>query len=214
MILIEQLVPRIDFPIVVHDMKIWDMDAESVTPAHLHGFNYRAKNRIDHTDAKSMVERIADAISIADECGQIKNSKFKSFSIKEPPMLSGEFRLNLELLSLEERRCAYFALLSNMTLENSISLTWSDVNVLRSNDLIQDCSLDIVDSMVRHLRFPYVFWETIDSSPVRLHNLRANLEIAFGCSFEALQEKFNSMVLTDPQIYSKELEKHFSRREL
>lgn len=211
MILVSNLVSRLDYPLDLHDLKLWDQDAESISSAILHGFNYRARQLTDRELANNLTNRIADAINIANQSGQISNSKLKNFKILESPMLLSDLRTNLELLDLSDRRCAYFALLTNMEIEQAMDLTWKEVNLLRQNGLIDDVAMDVIDSVPRHIRFPYVFWKYQDNLPVKLYQIKTDMEIAFGCKFEKLQAKFNSMVLTDPILHSEDIKRQFRR---
>lgn len=197
MYLIENLIPKHDYPSNLHDMKLWETDAEHLSSAHLHGFHYRAKRLIDPDMAKELVLRVADAVNLAHEAGQISNDKFKNFQLYTPPMLSGEFRIALEALPMRKRQCIYFALLAEMPLENAIDLTWDDAKLLFEKGILNDAALDVIEAIPPRLRCPYVFWNDETRMPYRLVDLRADTEILFGCEFEALQDRFNKMLLVD-----------------
>lgn len=208
---VESLVKRVDYPLSLHDMKLWDLDAEEITKAHLQGFYYRASVRTSKDEARDLVLRIADAITQASEVGAIHNHNLSGFSVAQPPMLSGELRISLELMSLETRRCAFFAMLMNWDIERAIDLKWSDINYLRQFEDINDIAFDILRSVPQHISFPYVFWKLEDGMPVKLNNARADIEIAFGIEFEVLLKRFSSMVISDPSLSAAEIESYFSR---
>lgn len=208
---VETLVKRVDYPLSLHDMKLWDLDAEEITRAHLQGFYYRASVRTSKDEARELVLRIADAITQASEAGAIHNKKLSGFSVAQPPMLSGELRIALELMHLETRRCAFFALLMNWDIERAIDLKWSDINYLRQFEDLNDMALDVVQSVPRHISFPYVFWKSEEGMPAKLDDARADVEIAFGFEFEVLLKRFSSMVISDPLLNAAEIEKYFSR---
>lgn len=207
---VEQLVKRVDYPLSLHDMKLWDLDSETITRAHLQGFYYRASVRTSKDEAREIVLRIADAITQASNAGAIHNTQLSNFSVSQPPMLSGELRIALELLTVPTRRCAFLALLMQWPIERAIDLKWADINYLRQFDGFNDLAIDTVQSMPRHISFPYVFWELDGDTPVKVNNARADVEIAFGFEFEVLLKRFSTMVISDPTLHAAELESYFA----
>lgn len=198
MILTKELLRMDDFPLSLHEMYIFDMEAEAVTIAHLQGFYYRAKQRTTHDTAKHFAELIAREITRTHEIGGLNNNRLARFTIPNPPMLSGELRLALSQMALSERRCVYFALLMNIDLALAVQLRWDEVMRLHKMEAINDAATDVLDSLPRHFRSPYVFWK--DEPPVPLNDLERTVELVFGFSYDQLRQKFLTMVLVDSPL--------------
>ena len=202
MILTKELLRMSEIPSVLQDMYVFELDAEAITIAHLQGFYYRAKQRTTHSTAKHYAELIAREITHAHALGGLNNAKLAKFTIRNPPMLSGELRVALERLTLSERRCVYFALLMNIDLSLAIQLRWEEVTRLHQMNAINDAATDVLDSLPRHFRSSYVFWK--DEPPVPLTHLEQTVELTFGCSYNQLRQKFLTMVLVDTELQATE----------
>lgn len=205
MIRINELLDFKDIQKELADMMTLQLDVEEITIAHLQGFYYRAKLRTSHGVAKFWAEFIANGINEAYDNGFVKNDRLQQFRIANPPMLSGDFRKTLEAMELSERRCLYFALLLNVDIEHIISLTWADTKTLIERGVVNDAAIDILDSLPRHFKFPYVFWK--GEPPERLHDIKTTTQLTFGCTYDQLRKKFLSMVLIDSELDAEEFRK-------
>lgn len=195
MILTSEIIGTVEIPPELKDMLIFDLDVEEVTVAHLQGFYYRAKLRTSHTTAKYFAEMIAREITNANKIGAVDNNRLSNFFLKTQPMLSSELRQSLEKMELSERRCTYFALLLNVDVDNVVNLKWDEIRELHKLNAINDAATDVLDSLPRHFKFPFVFWK--NNPPERLHDIKQTVELAFGCTYETLRKKFLTMVLVD-----------------
>lgn len=208
MITVSQLVGMESCAEELRDLKIWEMDVEDVMPAHLQGFFYRSKLRTNREIAKNCANFIAESISAAFKEKVVRNDRLMNFSISEPPYLSGELRKSLEQMSQAERRSTYFSLLMGWTPEQTTELTWGQVTKLKESGAMfhHDAALDVLDALPRHFKDDRVFWEYNSKlQPVSLVGMRGKIETTFGCKYEELLEKFQTMVLIDPALHSEEL---------
>lgn len=202
MIITNELIRMDEIPAELRDMIIFTMSADDITQSHLQGFYYRAKLRTSYGTAKHCAELIAREVTNAYNVGAITNNRLANFSIRPQPMLSGEFRMTLESMDLAERRCLYFALLLNVDVLLTVNLKWNEVQELHRLNAISDAATDVLDSLPRHFKFQYVFWR--GDPPERLHDIKTVVELAFGCSYEALRQKFNGMVMVDTALQAQE----------
>lgn len=206
MITVSKLVGKNDCAEVLHDLKIWNMDAEEVTKAHVQGFFYRAKLRTDRDIARNCANFIVQAITEAHDDRIVRNDRLNDLVISEPPYLSSDLRLALEQMTVPARRCVYFALLMGWRIEEAAQLTWSTVKQLRSQGAIHDAAIDVLDALPRHFKSDLVFWEqTNQPKPTMLVGLKLDVELAFNCTYGELLEKFQTMVLVDPVLHASEL---------
>lgn len=203
MITTNELIRMDEIPAELRDMIIFTMDVDKITRSHLQGFYYRAKLRTSPGIAKHCAELIASRVTHAHRVGATSNDSLSEFSVRPQPMLSGEFRTTLGIMTLAERRCLYFSLLLSVDVSLIISLKWNDVKELHRLNAINDAATDVLDSLPRHFRFPYVFWQ--GDPPERLHDIKVTAELAFGCSYEALRKKFAGMVMVDSELQAREL---------
>lgn len=205
MIRINELLDFSDIEPQLSELLIFDLYVDEITVAHLQGFYYRAKLRTSHGIAKYWAEFIAKGINDAYERGIVRNDRLTEFRIANSPMLSGEFRETLAKLDLAERRCLYFALLLNVDINLVINLQWTDVRVLIDRGVVNDAAIDVLDSLPRHIKFPYVFWK--GNPPERLHDIEMVAQLTFGCTYEQLRKKFLKMVLVDTNVQAEEFKK-------
>lgn len=198
MILLRELMGRDSYSGEIGELRIWDIDAESISPSVIAAAYYRMRQFTSDEVAASVALRIADAVFIAHQSGQINNSTTEHFKLMRPPMLSGDFRICLESMREPYRRCIFFALSMDMPIENAVSLTWPTYVRMQENGYINHNAEGVVDSMPRHFRDKSVFWDYERGVAGSLSRVRFEAEMTFGCTFEVLQEKFNKMALCDP----------------
>lgn len=212
MITLANLCGKANFPEELHSFRIWELDADRVAPVHLQGLFYRAKTLLSRERAKAAVEQIARDISAANLQGFVHNDRLENFHIASSPMFLGDLKHGLIKMTLEERRCVFFALVMGWSLERVSDLTWDEVKTLKS--VICDAGWDILERLPRHLRCKYVFWQDGGSGAVRLTDIRFKTEMAFGCDYDDLRDRFASMIFIDPDLAAKEVREHFGVIEL
>lgn len=207
MISVEDLCGKGSFPEGIHHFATWEMDINRLSPIHLHALYYRAKQVIGWPAAKAACEAIAREIAVANENGLAQNDRLGNFKIASSPMFLGDLRIGLEKLERVERRCVFLALVMGWSLERVVELTWPEVMTLKH--VINDAGWDVLDAMPRHFKSDLVFWEVGNEGVAKLQDVRFKTEMAFGCDYDKLRDRFANMVFIDPELAAEEVRNHF-----
>lgn len=108
----------------------------------------------------------------------------------------GEFVEWLEQTTLARRRAILFCLETEMNVKAAIDLTWRDLRQVQMTEF----ATELVRASVRHIRLPYVFWDTLpNGAAAPLFGLQETaLEVSQGLGINVLRRLYRDLVPLDP----------------
>lgn len=176
--------------------RLWARKLEVISDAELQLFYARCGLIGLKKEAVEAIDRLQTALVLAAMHGSVSQAALRLVT-HEPPLdrfTVDEFIDGLIKLRPHRRAAVLYALQGRQTPDEVAGLTWHDIKRMVQVPKRQQPILD-GQSKVRHLRLPYVFWEwATPALAAPIVDLGVSASDAFGCSWPALQVRFDDML--------------------
>lgn len=176
---------------------ILNREIKTIKPLDLAVFLRLHKGTSDYLRAVRDVEALKNFVMRSCIDGKLNQDDLGLLEHEMPREVftSGELVEWLEQTSLSRRRAILFCLEMEMDPREVIELQWSD---LRKMDL-SILAHELVKASVRHIRLPYVFWDTLpNGAAAPLFGLAETcLEVSQGMGIKAMRKLYANMVMFD-----------------
>lgn len=178
---------------------LWHRDVKSIRPLDLDIFVRQHSTAPTRFEALRQVQFLVDE-SWAAFCDESIDAPLPlSFYDPNPPqrITVGDLVEWLKQTSVARRRAILFALETKLPIEDIINLTWPKFIVLAPQ--ISGYARKVAQSMTRHIRLNYVFWETADSGiAMPMIGLEQTmLDVSQGLGYQTLQRLYDHAIPVD-----------------
>lgn len=176
--------------------RMWARPLEAISDSELQLFYARCGLMGLKKEAVEAIDHLQTALVLEAMHGRVSQAALRLVT-HEPPLerfTVDEFIDGLVKLRPHRRAAVLYALQGRHTPEEVAEVTWHDIRRMHQIPARQQAILDI-QARVRQLRLPYVFWEwATPTLATPLVGLTVSAADAFGCSWPALQVRFDDML--------------------
>lgn len=176
---------------------LWNREVKTIKPIDLALFIRLHKNTSNYLRAVREVEYFKNYVMQAHIDDLLPEEALGMLDHDAPQEVftSGDLVEWLEQTSLARRRALLFALEMDLDPKAVIELTWRDLRGLEMTSL----ALELVRATVRHIRIPYVFWDTMpNGAAAPLFGLyETALEVSQGLGMSVLRRLYRNMIMLD-----------------
>lgn len=182
---------------------LWQRELRTIKPFDLSLFIRLHKGTTNYFRAVREVEELKTSVMQANIDGTLDDQSLDILDHDKPREVftSGDLVEWLENTTLARRRALLFALEQNLDPRRVVELEWADLRKMNLSLMARE----ILQSMPRHIRLPYVFWDTLpNGSAAPLFGLNETvLEVTQGLGMAVMQRLYGNMVMLDANAEAK-----------
>lgn len=176
---------------------LWKREVKTLKPLDLALFIRLHKGTSNYLKAMREVEELKNAVMQAhiDDVLPEDALSLLNHDLQREQFTSGDLVEWLGQTTVARRRALLFCLETDLDPREVIELTWRDLRRVQMNSLAHE----LVRASVRHIRLPYVFWDTMpNGAAAPLFGLHETaLEISQGLGMSVLRKLYNNMIMLD-----------------
>lgn len=180
--------------------KLWQREVKTLKPLDLALFIRLHKGTSNYLKALREVEQLKNVVMQAHIDDALPEDTLVLLGHDTPreQFTSGDLVEWLETTTLARRRALLFALETDLDPREVIELTWKDLRKLNMTSL----ALELVRATVRHIRLPYVFWDTMpNGAAAPLFGLHETaLEVSQGLGIAVMRRLYRDMLMLDAKM--------------
>lgn len=180
--------------------KLWQREVKTLKPLDLALFIRLHKGTSNYLKALREVEQLKNVVMQAHIDDALPEDALDLLEHDTPreQFTSGDLVEWLEVTTLARRRALLFVLETGLDPREVIELTWKDLRKLNLTSM----ALELVAATVRHIRLPYVFWDTMpNGAAAPLFGLHETaLEVSQGLGIAVMRRLYRDMLMLDAKM--------------